>query len=271
MTSIIVERKQLFFERHNPDNPCNVVLIHGAGADRSHWPTELVDLPDCAVTYVDLPGHGRSAGPGKDSVVGYAKVVKQCVETLKLSRVVLFGHSMGGGIALTLALGNPPWLEALVLVGSGARLKILPALLEQVSVDYPAAVAAICQMMFGPKTAPELIAAEQVRYLKATDWRAVHDDFVACNNFDVMDRLSAISVPTLVVAGEDDTLTPVKYGEYLKESIPGAQLAVIPEAGHMLAREKPQEFFEVVGAFLESLSAVPEEDLPEDLPSEIDE
>jgi len=268
MTSIVVERKQLFFERCNPDNPCNVVLIHGAGADRSHWPPDLADLPDCAVTFLDLPGHGRSAGPGKDSVVAYAQVIKQFVEKQGLSQVILFGHSMGGAIALTLALEDPPWLEALVLVGSGARLKILPALLEQVTVDYPAAVTAICQMMFGPETAPELIAAEQVRYLKATDWRVVHDDFVACNNFDVMDRLDAIAVPTLIVAGSADTLTPLKYGEYLKDRIPGAQLAVIPEAGHMMAREKPQEFYEVVSAFLDSLSALPEEDQPSEIDAE---
>ncbi|NJN47026.1 MAG: alpha/beta hydrolase [Candidatus Competibacteraceae bacterium] len=268
MTSIIVERKQLFFQRHNPNNPYNAVLIHGAGADHSHWPPELADLPDCTVTYLDLPGHGRSAGPGKDNVAAYAQIIQQFVEIQGLSRVFLFGHSLGGAIALTLALDNPPWLEALVLVGTGARLKILPALLEQVSVDYPTAVSAICELMFGPETPPELVAAEQVRYLKATDWRVVHDDFVACNGFDVMDRLGVIAVPTLVVVGGADALTPLKYGQFLKDSIPGAQLAIMPEAGHMMAREKPQEFYDVVNAFLISLNAAPEEDPPSEIDAE---
>jgi pimeloyl-ACP methyl ester carboxylesterase len=265
MTSIIVDRKQLFFEQHNPNNPCNVVLIHGAGADHSHWPAELAELPNCAVYFLDLPGHGRSAGPSKDSVAGYAQVINRFVEFRALSRVVLCGHSMGGAIALTVALENPPWLEALVLVGSGARLKVLPSLLEQVTMDYPAAVTAICQQLFGPEAAPELIAAERERYLKATDWRAVYDDFVACNGFDVMDQLGAIAVPTLVVAGSADTLTPLKYGQFLKDNIPGAQLAVLPEAGHLMAREKPQEFREEVTSFLDSLNALPGEGLPSEI------
>jgi pimeloyl-ACP methyl ester carboxylesterase len=78
----------------------------------------------------------------------------------------------------------------------------------------------------------------------------LRDDLLACDAFDITARLSEIATPTLVVTGDADVMTPVKYGQFLKDSIPGAHMAVIAGAGHMVAREKPVEFISAVSAFL---------------------
>jgi len=249
MPFLTVNDELLFFKLRSRESPRDIVLIHGSGADHSHWPREVMELPDYNIHILDLPGHGQSTGPGRDSVAAYADVVAGFIDQRRLTQVTLFGHSLGSAIVLTLALRRPDWLKALVLVGAGARLKVLPALLEQLETDFPDAVEQICRYLFGPEAAPSLVAAEKQRYL-TVDWRLIRDDFLACNQFDVMERLSGIEAPTLVITGSADMLTPVKYGQYLKEQIPHAGLVVIPNAGHMVAREKPQEFIQAVGPWL---------------------
>ncbi|MFO1428980.1 MAG: alpha/beta hydrolase [Candidatus Competibacteraceae bacterium] len=250
MPFLTVNNELLFFEGRDGESSRALVLIHGSGADHSHWPKELMTLPDYNIYMLDLPGHGRSSGSGRDSVAAYADVVADFIARHGLREVVLFGHSLGSAIVLTLALRRPAWLKALVLVGAGARLKVLPALLEQLETDFPGAVELICQYLFGPQAAPTLVEAERQRYL-TVDWRLIRNDFLACNQFDVMTRLSEIEVPTLVITGGADALTPIKYGQYLKDQMPQAELVVIPIAGHMVAREKPQEFVQAVGPWLQ--------------------
>jgi pimeloyl-ACP methyl ester carboxylesterase len=81
----------------------------------------------------------------------------------------------------------------------------------------------------------------------------VHADFHACNNFDIMDRLGEIDVPTLVFCGTQDYLTPVKYSQYLVEHLPNAQLKLIEGAGHMVMLEYPLTMLAALRNFLDRL------------------
>ncbi len=76
-------------------------------------------------------------------------------------------------------------------------------------------------------------------------------DFRACDEFDVMDRLSAIVVPVLIISAEDDLLTPPKYGDFLEKNIPNADRAHIMDAGHLAPLEKPQEVTQAIFKFLD--------------------
>ncbi len=227
----------------------DILLLHGSGADYSHWPAELTALSACNIHYLDLPGHGQSTGTGCDSVAAYADAVTGYIAARGLQRVILFGHSLGSAIVQALALRQPAWLEAIVLVGAGARLKVVPALLEQLETDFPAAVESLCGNLFGPQAPAQLVEAERRRLL-SVDWRLIRADLIACDQFDVMQRLGEIAVPTLVVTGAADRMTPVKYGQFLKDNIPGACLVVIPDAGHMVARERPAAFVQAVAGFV---------------------
>ncbi|HEY6106952.1 MAG TPA: alpha/beta fold hydrolase, partial [Anaeromyxobacteraceae bacterium] len=167
-----------------------LVLVHGAGGTNRHWPEEVRALPGRRVIALDLPGHGGSPGPAPDSVAGLARSVLGLLDALALERAAIAGHSMGGAVALTLALTAPARVAGLVLCGTGARLRVSPAVL-QATAD-PAALAraadSMAQWSFGSLAGPAL-RREFAEGLLANAPGVVHRDFAACDAFDVMARL----------------------------------------------------------------------------------
>ncbi len=229
-----------------------LVLIHGSGGSHLNWPTQLRRLPGVDVYALDLPGHGRSAPPGRTSVDEYVDIVLAFVEAKKLDSVVIAGHSMGGAVALTAALRHHPAVSGLLLIGTGARLRVTGTILDSVLTDFEGTVETIMQMAWAANSPQKLVNTGR-QLLKGQDPVVVHGDYVACNLFDVMERLGEINVPTLVVSGSADRLTPVKYGNYLAESIPNARLVVIEGGGHMMALEQPTKLAQVCSQFLSEL------------------
>lgn len=252
MPYIHVAGEQLFYALVEGDSSRkrNLILVHGAGGDHTHWSAELRRLPRFNVYALDLPGHGRSKGRGRRRVDDYADTVDQFARAVGVGRASLAGHSMGGAIAQTLALRQPPWLVSVVLVGSGARLRVHPLILEGLKADFEAAIDAICQWQYGP-TISEQLRRKGRQQLLNVDPAVMQGDYGACNVFDVMDQVKEISLPTLILAGSADQLTPPKYGQYLHEQIRGSQLVEIKDAGHMMALEKPIEVAQAVARFLE--------------------
>jgi pimeloyl-ACP methyl ester carboxylesterase len=217
-----------------------LVLIHGAGGSFRHWPEAARTMPGRRVLAVDLPGHGDSPGPGRRAVADYARDLLAFLDALDLARPVLVGHSMGGAIALTLALDWPDRVAGLGLVGTGARLRVAPAILQACAdpAAFAAAVEGMADWSFGPGASPALRSAftGELRRLPAA---VAHGDFSACDAFDVRERLGEIRLPTAVVCGDADRLTPPRFAEFLRERIAGARLALIPGGGHLVALEFP--------------------------------
>src|SRR5512144_1734171 len=96
----------LYYFSHNEDERSRppIILIHGAGGTHLSWPPEVRRLPDQRVYAVDLPGHGKSEGIGRQSISAYARNLVAFMDAAKLSKAVIVGHSMGGAVALTLGL-----------------------------------------------------------------------------------------------------------------------------------------------------------------------
>jgi pimeloyl-ACP methyl ester carboxylesterase len=232
-----------------PANAPTLVLVHGAGGTRLHWPGELRRLPEAAVYTIDLPGHGRSKGGGSDTIQEYAEIVVAFLHAVHVERAVITGHSMGGAIAQTLALDLADCVDGLVLVGTGARLRVAPAILEGIRSDFEQSVDVIARFAWSPDAPPTLTKLGRQALLE-TGPDVLWGDFVACDRFDVMKQVGEIKVPTLVIAGSADQLTPVKYARFLAESIPGARLATIEGAGHMMMLERPAEVVKAIREFL---------------------
>jgi len=228
-----------------------LVAVHGSGGDYRHWPEELRSLSAVRAICVDLPGHGRSAGVGCRSVSEYASFLSAFIARMELGNVILIGHSLGGAILQLLALDRPPWLARIVLVGTGARLRVSPEIFKGLTEDFDMAVQQIGDMAFGPEAGAGNIATFKSGLMN-TEPLTIYNDFGACDNFDIMAQVDKIKTPTLIVSGSADALTPVKYGDYLASRIPGASHRVIENAGHMMALEKPEEFVEIVLAFISS-------------------
>jgi pimeloyl-ACP methyl ester carboxylesterase len=165
---------------------------------------------------------------------------------------------MGGAIALTLALDNPPWLRGLILTGTGARLRVSSTLLDRLQTDYSAAVEFILEHSFAPPNGP-LSYAQKVllngtrKQLLRTPSEVTLADYEACNTFDVTNRITELTLPTLCIVGAQDEMTPPKYSQYLHQAIPRSQLAIIQNAGHMLPLESPDEYNTTITNFLITL------------------
>jgi pimeloyl-ACP methyl ester carboxylesterase len=227
----------------------NLVLVHGAGGSHLDWPAPLRRLREANVYALDLPGHGSSEGAGRSSIAAYRDFLFAFLDALDLERAVVVGHSMGGAIALDFALSYPNRLAGLILVGTGARLRVLPAILTGILTDFEATVDLVLGYAFGPSASEQLKRLGRQRLLK-TPPEVLHGDYIACDAFDVMERLGEVRCPTLVICGTADRLTPPKYSIYLRDHIPGAELVLVDAAGHMVMLEKPEVVAKAVSKFI---------------------
>ena len=232
-----------------PADAPTIVSLHGAGGTHLHWPAELRQLPGATVYTLDLPGHGRSRGAGCDTIVCYAEIVAAFLRVVGIGQAIVLGHSMGGAIAQTMALDFANCVAGLVLVGTGARLRVAPAILEGIRDDFAGSVELITRFAWSPG-APQRLVELGWQALLETSPDVLWGDFTACDRFDVMERLGEIQVPTLIVTGTADRLTPIKYARFLVESISGARLATVEGAGHMVMLERPAEVEKAVREFL---------------------
>jgi len=231
----------------------NLALVHGAGGSHLDWPAPLRRLKGADVYDLDLPGHGRSEGRGRSSVSAYRDFLLAFLDAVGLDRATVVGHSMGGGIALDFALNYPDRLAGLILVGSGARLRVAPAILAGILSDFEATVDLVCNYAFGSTATEQLKRLGRQRLLKTLP-EVLHGDYAACDAFDVMERLREVRCPTLVIGGTADALTPPKYSVYLRDHIPGAELVLVDAAGHMVMLEKPEVVTRAVSQFIASLT-----------------
>ncbi len=257
MKSIEFASRKLFFADAQPDNQqpsATALFVHGAGGSHLTWRSQLEGLCDrFRIIAVDLPGHGLSEGEGESTIAGYAACVVALMDTLGLENVALGGHSMGGAVALEIALRRPERLGGLILAGTGARLRVMPTIFSTIREDFDAAVGGMATFLLSPEAPPDLID-EQKRLLAENPADVLIGDFTACDAFDVVKELDAISLPTLILCGRQDMLTPVKYSEFLRDKMADAEAVFLDDSGHMPMIEKGDEFNEAVAAFLTRLS-----------------
>ena len=233
-----------------------LVLVHGAGGSADLWQPQLDGLADVArVVAPDLPGHGHARGRGKPSIAAYAEWLALLLGTLRGGRAVVVGHSMGGAVAQALALAQPGRLAGLVLIGTGAKLRVLPRLVDLLRDRPREGQSLIRDLSFAPGTPRE--CGEVVdRVFREGAPLVTLGDYLACDRFDVRADLERIRLPTLVVAGAEDRLTPPKYGRFLADAIPGARLVEIPGAGHFPRLEQPRAVNAAIREFLAELATV---------------
>ncbi len=244
----------LFYEAHQPEAAQHsLLLLHGAGGSHLSWPAELRHLPQTAVYTLDLAGHGRSAPPGRSSIEAYTQDVLDFIEALALKKVIVMGHSMGGAIAQMAGLAQQPAVVGLVLVATGAKLRVSPTLLAALQ-DTPEGAVDMLNESYWSNDQIGHIKATYRQQMLACPADVTLNDFLACDQFDVRDRLAQIALPTLVISGENDRMTPPRFGQFLADHIPQADFALIERAEHMLTLEFPQQLAQLVGDFVLNLS-----------------
>jgi len=231
-----------------------VLFVHGAGGGQYTWSYQKGYFEkQFNPIVIELPGHGESGGEGEEEIGKYAEHVYAFLKALNLQKIFLVGHSMGGAIVQTLALTHPEVTKGIVLVGTGARLKVLPLILDGIKNNFEEIVQRINQFAYSRK-APSDLVEKGVLIMRQCRAEVIYGDFLACDRFDIINEVEKITLPTLILCGEDDQLTPLKYSQFLQSRINGSKLEVLSNAGHMVMMESPQTFNEKIYGFVEELS-----------------
>lgn len=235
-----------------------VVLIHGAGGDHLFWPPEIRHLPDYRVITLDLPGHGKTDGPGCQSIEDYAGYVAKFVDASGISRAVFVGHAMGGAIALALAHDYPERVAGIGLISTGASLPIPSSVMENAANQSTLLLAmkGLQEMSTGAQTSPKRVD-NTFKRLAETRQPLLFGDLMACDRFNMLDRLGDIRTPVLVICGTADKLTPIRFSETFSSQIPGAALQTVEGAGHMLILEQPDRLAKLLCVFIATVPYFP--------------
>jgi pimeloyl-ACP methyl ester carboxylesterase len=255
MTTIKVKNRIFYYTRPRrmPGKP-GLLLLHGAGGSHLDWPREIQRLPDLDIVNLDLPGHGRTTGGGYRAIDAFAREVDAFATALELKNTAVAGHSLGGAVALTLALWQPEWLSSIVMIGSGARLRVAPQFLQDLQVAPEDAVSSIMTYAWSEAAPSQLSGSTSASMLK-TDREVLYDSFLACDQFDMRRRLDEIMVPALVICGSDDRLAPPFLSRELAEGLRDAELHIVADAGHFVTLERPAVVAAAMAAFLGGRSA----------------
>jgi len=229
------------FKNFEEDRP-TLLMIHGAGGCSQVWRSQIHPLKSFTNTLaLDLPGHGNTVEGAKGSIDEYTEWLLKTLEAFFPSKPVLMGHSMGGAIVQTAAVNNPALVKGIVLASTGPRLGVAPALLEGLLNNFENIIDTIMGYAYAPGVDPRLVK-EGASLMRASGEAVVHGDFVACNRFDMRDRIAQITLPTLILCGEKDQLTPPSLSEKLKNAIEKSHLQIVPSAGHMVMIENHKVF-----------------------------
>ena len=226
-----------------------LVFVHGAGSSSLAFYYQLRHFRNSKA--IDLPGH--PTGKPCANIEGYLEWVRGFIHARRYKDVILCGHSMGGAIALLYALRYPEELRGIVLIGTGARLRVHPDYLrrcQEPGVGNSRWLEG--QQEYYKAVEPELY---QVLVRRATEVgpKVELNDLMACDKFDVMDKVHKIGLPAHVVCGSEDVMTPVRYSDFLAREINGATKQVIPGGNHFVQLEKYRQVNEQIERFLTAL------------------
>lgn len=226
-----------------------LIFVHGSGECKELWHYQLKRFTEADA--IDLPGH--PCGEQCTSVDSYVEWLRGYICGHGYSHVVLAGHSLGGAIVQLYALKYPQDLQGLIIISSGAKLRVSAMYLEMLgqAKKDPGVLENYYNQSFG-LIDPKVRDVLKKRCLESS--AAVFlNDMLCCDKFDIMGRLHEIELPTLVICGSNDVMTPPKYSRYLAGKIAGARELIIDGGTHMVLAEQPVAVNKAIEAFLNSL------------------
>ncbi|MDA0786598.1 MAG: alpha/beta hydrolase [Proteobacteria bacterium] len=240
-----------------------LVLIHGGGNDHSAWglQTRYFAHHGYNVLVPDLPGHGRSGGTAPTTIEDFAAWLWRFLDAAGVEAAHLVGHSMGSLIVLAAAAQAPDRASSLILIGPSDHMQVHPDLLTAAAANDPVAWEMITDWGFGKPAhkgghqAPGLWLRGGGRALLAScPADVLGSDLAACNDWTgALDAAAKVTCRTLFMMGSGDRMTAVAASKGLRAAIPGAQTKILPDTGHMIMVERPNETIDIISGFLDDI------------------
>ncbi len=242
-----------------------IVLIHGVGLDQNIWRSMLGDLNNYTTLVYDLLGHGETTEPlGAQSFQPFVDQLRGLLQGLGISEIVLAGFSLGGQVAKHFASAHADRVKALVLISTTyqrtaeERAAMFRRLQQAKDGDQQGLEASALQRWFNP----EFLAANPAveRQITALLQNNDPDRFLECyellsNAEDHPVDYGALSMPTLVLTGDDDPGSTPRMAFEMAQAMPNARAEIIPGAKHLGIIEEHRRFSDAVKGFLAALES----------------
>ncbi|MDX9817146.1 MAG: alpha/beta hydrolase, partial [Smithellaceae bacterium] len=192
-------------------------------------------------------------GSGESDVNVYGPWVKRLLDVLQLKNVIIAGHSLGAAIALTFAADFGSMINGVVSVGGGLKMPVNPAIFELLKKDPETAFELMCKFSLAKENRIKL-AEPLKKSMAAANIEALYNDLVACDKMDLTDKVKKVNLPSLIMCGEEDKMTPPQLSQDIAANIKGSKTCFIKGAGHMVMMERPEEFNNALITFAQSFS-----------------
>lgn len=245
-----------------PFDPAKLALVcvHGAGMDHTVWAmqTRYFAHHGWSVLALDLPGHGASAGPALTTVEDMGAWVRRAAQAAGATRAAYVGHSMGALAALEAAAGSGEAALALLMLGVVPTMAVHPDLQAAADSGNHRAVETMIgwgfgrPMQIGGNRAPgSWVSGAGLRVLERGLAGPLGTDLRASNNYaGALAAAANVLCPALVIAGDDDRMTPARQAGPLIQALPNARTVTLARTGHMMSIERPDETLDAMRDFL---------------------
>jgi len=221
-----------------------ILILHGWGSSSKKWfeIKEILEKEGYQVFIPDLPGFGDNPPPSRSwSLTDYTEWLKDFSEKNKLERFFLCGHSFGGGIAVKFSLKYPERVEKLFLLS--------PALLRKKT--FPQKIIEKIASLF--KFLPNFLKKIIYKVIKSdypTTKGVMRETYLKVIREDLTHFLTKLKIPTIIIWGEKDFITPLKQSFLIKEKIENSILEIIKGGGHSFYQEQPEKVSEIILKYL---------------------
>ena len=244
-----------------------ILFVHGAANDHSVWTLQsrYFAYHGYNVLAVDLPGHGRSAGPPLPSVEALAAWLGALLAAAGVDRATLVGHSLGALAVLEAAATSPALVERIALLGPAVPMAVADVLLDAARDDEALAYALINAWSFsaagqlGASPTPGMsLAGSGLRLMERAGHGVLAVDLDACRHYvNGLRAASAYRGPALVLMGTRDQMAPPKGAQALVAALAAPRVIQLPGTGHALMAEQPDAVLDALIAFVRPQIAAP--------------
>ena len=239
-----------------------ILFLHGVGSDKSVWRPQLDHFSKaCRAVAIDYPGYGDSEPRDGATRDDFARAALAVLDALGIARAHICGLSLGGVVALALHALAPERCASLILADSFAVHPDGQAIYQRgVDASLAGSMRALAEarapsLLGAAARGDPSLVAEIVDTMGRIDPTAYRQGAAAVWLADQRERAAGVAVPTLVIVGSEDTITPPALSEALARMINGARLVEIPDTGHLANIESPAEFNRAVASFLTEIDA----------------